>query len=532
MSAQFRLSYKLAAILSVVFLLSACATTKTTQTNQTGDYEQQITKLEQEQQALDAQKAALEQQKRDLAERAGMVDEQADALKKQQMAAQNMPATGIDGALLPPAAKAGECYARVFVPPVYKTETETVLKKGASERIEVIPATYKMEEKQMLVKEASSRMRVIPAVYDTVTETVMVKDRELMWRTSLDKNAPLAAQTLLDTAAKYGIDLDAATPGMCFHEHYLPATYETVYDNEMVSEESYRIEVIPASYETVEERILVSEATTRLVTIPATYKWEEEKILVREAYVDWKKGRGLIEKIDNTTGEIMCRVEIPAEYKIVKKKIVDQPARTVEEVIPAVYKTVKVQKMVAPASEQKIAIPAQFKQVAHQKVDEQGRLVWHEINNNELTKKTRTGNQICLVETPAEYRKTSKQVVVTSAKTVVEEIPAVYETVKVKVVENAAQERKIEIPAEYQTVSYEKKVAEGHLEWRQVLCETNTTSNVIAKLQAALAGADYNPGPVDGVYGRQTAAAVSTFQKDEGLATGGLTLETLKKLGL
>ena len=44
--------------------------------------------------------------------------------------------------LLPPDAKAGECYARVYVPPTYKTVTEERLKRAASERLEVIPAKY------------------------------------------------------------------------------------------------------------------------------------------------------------------------------------------------------------------------------------------------------------------------------------------------------------------------------------------------------------------------------------------------------
>ena len=51
------------------------------------------------------------------------------------------PATeAFEGAdLLPPGAEPGECYARLFVPPTYRTETEQVLKHQASERLEIIP---------------------------------------------------------------------------------------------------------------------------------------------------------------------------------------------------------------------------------------------------------------------------------------------------------------------------------------------------------------------------------------------------------
>ena len=44
--------------------------------------------------------------------------------------------------LFPPAAKPGECYARVFVPATYRVEEERVLRRAASSRIEEVPATY------------------------------------------------------------------------------------------------------------------------------------------------------------------------------------------------------------------------------------------------------------------------------------------------------------------------------------------------------------------------------------------------------
>jgi len=70
------------------------------------------------------------------------------------------------------------------------------------------------------------------------------------------------------------------------------------------------------------------------------------------------------------------------------------------------------------------------------------------------------------------------------------------------------------------------------LEWRSVICEINTSANVVQDVQRALASAGYNPGPIDGVMGRQTMTAVERFQRSKGLPTGGLTMETLKRLGV
>ena len=518
--------------------LGACAT----QPGSSADLSQKIAELETQEKALARQQEALKVQESQLAQKNTAVNalESDLAQKEQALSAQiavaNTPAAqsgaDINAHLLPPDAKPGECYARVFVSPAYETTTETVLKKAASERIEIIPATYKTVEKQVLVSGESSRLVKVPAQYGTESETIEVSPRKLIWKTSLAKSGSATSKAVLQAAEEHGIDLAAAHPGDCFHEHYLQPVYETVVADELVVEESYKIELIPAQYEMFEERILVSEASAKLVNVPATFKWVEEKMLVKEAHTKWKKGRGLIERVDNTTGELMCLVEVPAEYKSVKKQVVDQPGGTVTKTIPAVYKTVKIKKMTVPPSEKKIVIPAKYKKVESQKIVKAGRFVWHEVKNLEHTRHTRTGNKICLVEIPAKHRTATKTVVVEPAKTVTETIPAVYKTVKVKMVDTAAREKKIVIPAEYQEITKQNKVSEGILEWRKVLCETNTTSDIVAKLQSALILAGYNPGPVDGDYGPKTAYAFKQYQQDKGLATGGFTFETLESLGI
>jgi hypothetical protein len=196
----------------------------------------------------------------------------------------SMEASAGEG-LFPPNAKAGECWARVFVQPSYKTVTERVLKHGASERLEVIPAKYEWVEESVMVKAASERM-----------------------------------------------------------------------------------EIIPAEYGWAEEQVLVKQASKKLVEIPASYEMREEKVLVKEAHTVWKKGRGPIEKLDNTTGEIMCLVEIPAVYKTVSKRVMVSPPTTKEIPIPAEYKTVKKRVMVKPPTERRIAIPAEYKTVKVRKM--------------------------------------------------------------------------------------------------------------------------------------------------------------------
>lgn len=59
------------------------------------------------------------------------------------------------------------------------------------------------------------------------------------------------------------------------------------------------------------------------------------------------------------------------------------------------------------------------------------------------------------------------------------------------------------------------------------------TSDIIRGVQQGLTDAGLNPGPVDGMSGPRTVAAINDFQNQNNLAGGGqLTKETLRALGV
>jgi hypothetical protein len=56
---------------------------------------------------------------------------------------------------------------------------------------------------------------------------------------------------------------------------------------------------------------------------------------------------------------------------------------------------------------------------------------------------------------------------------------------------------------------------------------------LVRRVQRALAASGFNPGPIDGLYGRQTAAAVRAFQMQKGLAIDGeVGKTTARRLGV
>lgn len=233
------------------------------------------------------------------------------------------------------------------------------------------------------------------SMMDEKSKMLESKEADLMKRAAeLDKRESMLAQaaaapTKVAAGSNYGAgDLlpPDAKPGQCFTRLWVAPKYDTVTERILVEEEAERIEVIPAKYSTAKQRVLVKEASEKLVTVPATYKTVKERVLVKAAtkklvqvkavynevtervidkpaHTTWKKGTGPIQKIDETTGEIMCLVDVPATFKTVKKRILKTPASTKVVEIPAVYSTIDKRVTATPPSTRKIAIPAEYKTV-------------------------------------------------------------------------------------------------------------------------------------------------------------------------
>ena len=389
---MWRNTVKTSSFVLLAMALGACSTTGTNTSVLESDNDERLAEIEQRQAELKAQESQLSQRSVSLEQQEAQLKQEALRLKQAEADARAVQQASVQAStmqvsakepLLPPA-KPGQCYARVFVPPSYESVTEKILRKSASERIEVIPAKYQ-----------------------TVSERVLVEA------------------------------------------------------------ESERLEVIPATYKWVEEKVVIKPATKRILEVPATYETISEKILVKEAHTVWKKGTGPIQKVDAATGEIMCLVEVPAQYKTVSKRVLKSPATTRVVEVPAVYDVVKKRVVDQPAATRTVKIPAK------------------------------------------------------------------YDTMKVTKLVQPAQEKRIPIAEEYETVAKMVKTSEGKMEWREILCETNTTPARITQVQKALEKAGYNPGPIDGIVGWRTISAANKFQKDKGLPVDKyLNVSTLQALGV
>ena len=232
--------------------------------------------------------------------------------------------SGNDNSLFPPNPVAGQCYARVLTPATFRTVSEKIVTREASERFEVTAARYDIVEETVLVREASSELEVIPATYEVVQERVLVKP---------------ASKTIAE----------------------IPATYETVAE-QVVDKPAHTIWKKGSS---AFGGNVLSQTTTDtgevmcLVEVPASYKTVSKRVLTSPARTDV--------------------TEIPAEYTTVSKRVVKTPPSTREIIIPAQYDTVQVTKLVAPAAEKKIAIPATYDVLARDEKVSDEQLEWRQV---------------------------------------------------------------------------------------------------------------------------------------------------------
>lgn len=252
----------------------------------------------------------------------------------------------------------------------------------------------------------------------------------------------------------------------------IPAQFEMIEEQVLVREEAIEYDIIPAQYQTVSEQVLVEDEKIESVVIPAQFETVEERILVRDEYETWKPGAGLFGRGEGAggdgavspTGEILCRVLVPAQYRTVTRRVMVQPERTEERVIPARFDTVQ------------------------------------------------------------------KRVVVEPPQVVERVVPAQFNTVRVRRMVEPPREERIVVPASQRMVERTQLVSPERLAWTEVLCDTNATAAKIASVQRALTEAGYAPGPADGVFGRRTLRAMEAFQRDNGLMVGALTRETVEAL--
>ncbi len=427
-----------------------------------------------------------------------------------------------------PNAQSGSCYGKVVIPAKYKTVTERILATPESTKLSIIPAQYKSGTERVLDTAASTKIVTVPATYRTERKTITVSPASVEWKTGLHPDARIASSAVLSSARSGGINLETAPVGSCYYEFYAAPQYKTVTEKVLDTAASTRLISKPAQFKTVTKRILVTPESTKLVKVPAQYKTVTEKVQVAPAKKEWKQTQ--CHDQDCAIEEMMCLVDIPAQYKTVTKQVLVRPESTRSTVIPAQYRTVTSNELAVPATTQTVNIPATYKTITKTQKVSGAKYVW----SNSLAEKPgmqRANSVICKVATPAVTKVVTKRVVATPATSKTINVPATYKTVNKTLLVRPETTKRTVIPATYRNVTKQVLVSPQEVKWMPVLCKSSMTFETISRIQQALTNAGYNT-PVTGSLDSATKASIEAYQRKSGLVVSGLSMDTLKSLGV
>jgi hypothetical protein len=433
--------------------------------------------------------------------------------------------------ILPPA-KGGECYAKVSVPAKYRTETVDVLLKEPTERFQITPARFEERTKQVMTREASTELEAVQPELAVEEDSFLAAPARTEWvRDSIEGTIPVSEGEKRDLNIA-GINLANVSAGSCLYEHYSPAVIKEIPNQVLISEATEELSVSPAKYRKGTESVLVKPAHKRLIEVPAVFKQKQESVLVEAAHSIWQKGTGPIQRIDNLSGEIMCLVDIPAKYETIDVEVIGTAPLVTSVDEPAEYETINIEKLDSDATEKRVVVPAKFKTMNKLQVQKPGGFTWLTSRSKDAEDGEPTGRVICNKAIPANVIAYERTVVKKAGKFVKTAVPAQFEDVEVMELASDASSVKVPVPGLNSQVERRVKVEDARFEWMSVLCETNTTDDIISRLQSALASEGYEVGKIDGVLGNGTLNALAEYQKKNNLAEGGVTMESIKALGV
>ena len=216
----------------------------------------------------------------------------------------------------PPNAQPGQCFAKVLVPEQTESFTEQVLISPEKTVVRVVPGACGFEDKTVVVREPSTQLITIPATFRTVTETVVVK------------------------------------PGGS-HTESIPPVYETVTEQVLVREgyTVWRPGSTVAGYNGGANSY-GGNGPGYMAPPPSAYAGSGAA--PNPAY-------GNLPTKVLATGEVLCLVQVPPEYKTITKQVLKVPGRTVDVPYPPETTVVSRQVVDVPAHVEKREIPGETK---------------------------------------------------------------------------------------------------------------------------------------------------------------------------
>lgn len=230
-------------------------------------------------------------------------------MKKILLALLALPFLSVDAQELPSQPKPGKCYIKCITADEFTTETKTLVVSPSFKKLRVIPATFKTVTDRVLIKEATVKKVFVPAVFETVRVDVPGAGSFKNYRV---------------VPAKFGSSSET-------FEVY-PKTGKWEYTELDNCPSANKEDCVVACF---------VERPSRSTTIPVKTLAADAQVL--ESSEDLK-GTSYTKRVIKTPPTFR-EIPVPAEYGVIKKRVVDVPAKIVEEVVPQQTKTVTITKL-------------------------------------------------------------------------------------------------------------------------------------------------------------------------------------------
>jgi len=325
--------------------------------------------------------------------------------------------------------------------------------------------------------------------------------------------------------------------GKCYALCYSPDQYIVQKEQILIKESVKKIEVIPAKYKTVTEQVLVSPEAKIIEIIPAQYTTVTEKLSSTKPSIEY--------------------VQTPPVFDTIVERILIRPAHKEFRVVEPKFEYVSDEIQVKPQGDKWVPIkdnncrledpeactvwkkdidPAEYRKYSRQVMvsPAQYEEVWMPDEYMELKKailkQPSNGKEVMVI--PNNSKTVTKEILVKDIQVVEKIIPAQYATITKEVLLEPAKVIETELPAEYQTVNKKVLAKKGGLsEWKEVVCTDNMPPTMVKAIATSLQKKGYNVEPTTQVS-QNLREALYQFQENSGLSMGQFDTETLSALGI
>lgn len=229
---------------------------------------------------------------------------------------------------LPKNPEPGKCYVMCKTPEVWKNENITIEVEPAYKRIVTHPAEYRTVTEKVLIKEASEKLEIVPAIWET--KSINYTAKEDANRLSVVSAKFISdSQTVETKASSASWQMSGRKPGCessnpndcrywCFKP--VPAKYITIPLTKLESNASVTNNRVAGYQKTYSRRVKVKGETTRSITIPAVYGSITKTILVKDA---WKEEITVASKYKTYTKEVLVSKGGLSSWQEVECELVD-----------------------------------------------------------------------------------------------------------------------------------------------------------------------------------------------------------------